>query len=220
MLRRLVSVLTAGVLLGLAAVPVSASHHERSELCASIDGVTSRSGIVLVGTWGPSDVLRITGHDPVGSPTAITISVEIGSANWHVVASAPFPGPLEVWPESVASGYDRVLFDVDQDDATLTFECAHWTDWDTDLDGVFDDRDRCLGTVWPDVFPERKADRYAADQSGTLRSLTSATTFALRETGGCSARQIIAGAGLGKGHQRYGLSKEALEAWIASLGTP
>jgi len=36
------------------------------------------------------------------------------------------------------------------------------------------------------------------------------------DTGGCSAAQIIDAAGLGTGHQRFGIMQSALIDWIAS----
>ncbi|MDR6905074.1 hypothetical protein J2X63_000760 [Agromyces sp. 3263] len=46
---------------------------------------------------------------------------------------------------------------------------------------------------------------------------TGAVRYTLDETGGCSAEQIIAAAGLGKGHMKHGISVGAMRKWIASL---
>lgn len=46
---------------------------------------------------------------------------------------------------------------------------------------------------------------------------TGAVRYTLDETGGCSAEQIIAAAGLGKGHMKHGISAGAMRKWIASL---
>lgn len=89
-------------------------------------------------------------------------------------------------------------------------------DSDEDLDGVTDADDLCPGTV-PDTFPQLMENRYSYDGTSLVSGLSSNQPHAIQETGGCSASQIIAALGLGEGHERFGLSRSSLEAWIAGL---
>jgi len=87
---------------------------------------------------------------------------------------------------------------------------------DEDHDGVLDGDDVCPGTV-TDGFPQLMANRYSYDGTALVSGRSSNPPHTIQETGGCSATQIIAAMGLGPGHQRFGLSRSALEAWIAAL---
>lgn len=87
---------------------------------------------------------------------------------------------------------------------------------DEDNDGVPDGDDQCPGTV-PDAFPELKANRYAYDGTALVSGHPHNPSRTIQETGGCSAAQIIEAMGLGAGHEKFGLSRSALEAWIAGV---
>ena len=88
---------------------------------------------------------------------------------------------------------------------------------DTDSDGVADVDDVCPGTVLPDQPTKGlKKNRFAASIDG-FASTDGVVVATLADTGGCSATQIIAAAQLGGGHTKFGLSRSALDAWIASL---
>jgi hypothetical protein len=87
---------------------------------------------------------------------------------------------------------------------------------DEDQDGVLDADDVCPGTV-TDAFPQLKANRYTYDGTALESGLTNNPSHTIQETGGCSAMQIITAMGLGAGHYRFGLSRSALEAWIAAI---
>jgi subtilisin family serine protease len=93
-------------------------------------------------------------------------------------------------------------------------------DTDNDNDGIDDDEDRCAGTVLGDADrpDELKKNRYYADVDGVFVDAEgNEAGFDVADTGGCSATQIIEAAGLGIGHQRFGLTASALIAWTASL---
>ena len=93
-------------------------------------------------------------------------------------------------------------------------------DTDNDNDGIDDDEDRCAGTVLGDADrpDELKKNRYYADVDGVFVDAEgNEAGFDVADTGGCSATQIIEAAGLGTGHQRFGLTASALIAWTASL---
>lgn len=89
-------------------------------------------------------------------------------------------------------------------------------DPDGDLDGVIDADDLCPETV-VDTFPQLMDNRYSYDGTALVSGLSSNQPHTIQETGGCSASQIIAATGLGGSHERFGLLRSKLEAWIASL---
>lgn len=93
---------------------------------------------------------------------------------------------------------------------------------DTDGDGVLDADDRCPGTVLPDQpTVGLTGARFAAQADGTFDSGVDGFdgVFTLDDTAGCSGTQIIAAQGLGAGHTKFGVSRSALEAFVASLWT-
>lgn len=89
-------------------------------------------------------------------------------------------------------------------------------DPDEDLDGVPDPDDLCPGTV-TDSFPQLSEKRYSYDGTGLVSGLAGNPQYTIQQTGGCSAMQIIAAMGLGAGHEKFGLTRGALEEWIAAL---
>jgi hypothetical protein len=100
----------------------------------------------------------------------------------------------------------------------VLFADGNVVDTDADDDGVPDASDVCPGTVLPDNIRDLQRNRYAADAQGVFRDRRGTSSgYTVTDTGGCSARQIVAAAGLGKGQLKYGLSRSALEAWIAGL---
>ena len=102
--------------------------------------------------------------------------------------------------------------------ATWVVSCTPAPDPDADDDGVADSADACPGTVLPDVIPELKVNRFAANADGAFVDAKGAPSgYTIADTGGCSATQIAAAAGLGSGHSRYGITRSALDAWVASL---
>ena len=42
-------------------------------------------------------------------------------------------------------------------------------------------------------------------------------SYTIQDTAGCSAAQIIAGLGLGKGHTKFGVSINAMDEWVAQV---
>ncbi|MEE8525997.1 MAG: right-handed parallel beta-helix repeat-containing protein [Thermoanaerobaculia bacterium] len=91
---------------------------------------------------------------------------------------------------------------------------------DSDGDGVLDTVDVCPGTAIPEAVPTRRFGKnrwalmdgtdfeQAPPQAGSKRSFT--TT----DTGGCSCEQIVAVAGLGGGHLKFGCSTSVMLAWV------
>ena len=62
-----------------------------------------------------------------------------------------------------------------------------------------------------------KPNHYWSTSDAGFVDRTGAIGYTLEETGGCSAEQIIAAAGLGKGHMKHGISVGAMTQWVASL---
>jgi dienelactone hydrolase len=130
--------------------------------------------------------------------------------------------------------YDEVLCPHPDDSATFSdarSTCPFTPD--TDGDGVTDPFDHCPDTVLPDVVSGPPANakatpmaaavqehRFAATEDGrfvTASGVDSGLTVA--DTGGCSAAQIVDGLELGQGHAKFGVTRDALDDWIASLTT-
>lgn len=92
-------------------------------------------------------------------------------------------------------------------------------DPDVDGDSVANVDDVCPGTPPQDIEPDQwRKNRYIADEngdfvdpSGRLAGLTVA------DTGGCSGSQIIETASLGRGHERFGITRSALLGWVEGL---
>ena len=86
---------------------------------------------------------------------------------------------------------------------------------DADSDGVLDVDDACTDTVLPDQpLVELKPNRFAANADGEFIDGTGEPAgITLEDTAGCSAAQVIAAAGLGAGHSKFGISKGVLMAW-------
>ena len=86
---------------------------------------------------------------------------------------------------------------------------------DADSDGVLDVDDACADTVLPDQpLVELKPNRFAANADGEFIDGTGEPAgITLEDTAGCSAAQVIAAAGLGAGHSKFGIPKGVLMAW-------
>lgn len=90
---------------------------------------------------------------------------------------------------------------------------------DADGDGVLDVDDHCAGTVLPeDVPPTPKKNRFYANSEGNfVDGEGNLAGISVTDTGGCSGIQIIEAMGLGQGHTDQGITRGALEEWIAGL---
>ena len=94
-------------------------------------------------------------------------------------------------------------------------------DSDDDNDGVDDETDACPDTRLGDADrPDRlRANRYYANADGVFVDADgNEAGYTVADTGGCSASQIIEAAGLGKGHQKFGITGSSLDDWVASQG--
>ena len=85
--------------------------------------------------------------------------------------------------------------------------------------------DVCPGTEMPESVPTRHlgVNRFAlVDADGVFDTTPPpgnnggpGVTFTIEDTAGCSCEQIIEALGLGKGHEKFGCSISAMEAWVA-----
>ena len=101
--------------------------------------------------------------------------------------------------------------------------------FDSDGDGVADDKDLCADTVIPEAsVPESghlNPNHYAVLTAGGIFTRGEPrgngggadTEFSLTDTRGCSCEQIIETMGLGEGHRKYGCSRGIMLEWLASL---
>ncbi|MCV0403586.1 MAG: hypothetical protein K5924_07715 [Chloroflexi bacterium] len=218
-MRRLLFLVGAGLLVATFSGPVAAA--ERTEHCAGLESFSSSAA--------PSPSLSLDDLDlaageririeftPWDVPASAWLALtHTGTGVFEFVAGSA-PGPLEVTVP--ATGRYDLDFHADALVLlTVTCDAAPDTDTDTDGDGILDAVDLCADTVLPDVFPKYDAKRYKADTAGELTARKS-PTYTLADTGGCSATQIINAMNLGSGHLKYGLSRSALEQWIASVGS-
>lgn len=93
---------------------------------------------------------------------------------------------------------------------------------DQDEDGVPDVLDVCPDTAIPESAPTRRlgVNRWALGAGDGVFDTTlprgggPSISFTIEETGGCSCEQIIEALNLGKGHEKFGCSISAMEAWV------
>jgi hypothetical protein len=88
---------------------------------------------------------------------------------------------------------------------------------DADGDGVPDTEDQCPGTdLAADTAPtDLKKNRMWSDADGVFYFGDGTPAgITVEDTGGCSASQVIAAAGLGLGHERFGISSSAMDAYL------
>ena len=92
-------------------------------------------------------------------------------------------------------------------------------DSDDDNDGVADTDDVCAETVLPQDRPvQAKKNRFYANASGQfVDGEGNLAGISVVDTGGCSGIQIIEAMELGQGHVNQGITRGALETWMASL---
>jgi len=166
---------------------------------AAATGVTAGQVYAIV---LPPDLVTNDDVDPTYRWPGPFADLYAGGVTWDLYCGFPTWQPYS----GMAAGWDRT-FRTYVDAATPA---------DADLDGVLDADDVCPGTV-TDAFPRLMDNRYSYDGTGLVSGLLSNPPHTIQETGGCSAVQIITAMGLGRGHERFGLSRSALEAWIAAL---
>jgi hypothetical protein len=171
------------------------------------DGTISADDMVVTGTpvIFTSEVYVYEDHD-----VTAMLTPEVISAGWAGFSLRAEPPIFEGTGSAHGFNCPTMLF---YPILTINYVVG---DPDEDADGVVDTEDACPGSV-PDAFPELKQNRYSYDGTGLVSGLASNPPYTIEQTGGCSATQIIGAMGLGHAHKRFGLSRSALEAWIAAL---
>lgn len=97
---------------------------------------------------------------------------------------------------------------------------------DSDADGVPEDLDVCAGTDIPESVPTvaLRVNRFALVDTDDIFDTRPPVgrgprdTYTLSDTAGCSCEQILEALGLGRGHEKFGCSNEAMRDWIALVG--
>jgi len=204
---------------------------------------TTESLSVQIRAGDPSGAVLATASVPAASiplePTFAWVQVSFGTPA-TVIAGATYaivlpPGPFTettdptyLWTLAFADVYVNGVAWDHYDDTGVWQSYFYGSDRtfrtyvdisappDEDHDGVLDADDVCPGTV-TDAFPQLMPNRYSYDRTELVSGHPKNPPRSIQETGGCSAMQIIAAMGLGAGHERFGLSRSALEAWIAAL---
>jgi len=92
-------------------------------------------------------------------------------------------------------------------------------DPDTDGDGVLDTDDLCPATTLNDPPDQLRKNRFAADAEGMFVDVNGTESgFSVIDTFGCDEDQIIEIAGLGKGHDRFGITTSAILDFMTMNG--
>jgi hypothetical protein len=150
-------------------------------------------------TLTPGDVYKIV-LTPVGAEICVdpSGSYSFGALTLCLADGSCILPPEDLWFRTYAAGPNA--------------------DADADGDGVSDADDVCPGTDLPDGILQLKVNRFAANTVGVfVDAKRTPSGYTIADTGGCSATQIIAAAGLGKAHARFGVTRSALDTWVASL---
>lgn len=154
-----------------------------------------------------------------GTPTEIAMRVSDDPPAFEVVVvdTDGFPGTVTY--AIPADGTYLVNWTSFDANVTWTVNCtAPPPPADEDGDSVPDSADVCPGTV-PDTPTEGlRGARFALTGTTFDSGLDQFDgMYTIFDTGGCSGAQIVELMGLGVGHLKFGISKSALEAFIASL---
>ena len=183
--------------------PVMPSEWSATSACG--DGVCQQSGVIPENCINCSlDCDAITDSDGDGTPDGCDLCAA---------------DPAKTEPGACGCGIADTDGDGDQL-ADCVDTCPLDPFNDADGDGVCGNIDLCPGTELPDEpTVELWGNRFAAKVDGTFDAGKGKFDglYTLENTQGCSATQIIALEGLGQRHTQYGISKSALEAFIASL---
>lgn len=206
-----ITTLPAGATITSATLALSHAYGNASETIAMYgypgDGTISDADMVVT---GPS--VTFASATPVYEDHDVTalLTPEVIASGWAGFSLRAEP-PVFVDPGSAHAFECPTMLHF----PVLTIEYIT-EDPDEDLDGVVDADDLCPGTV-TDAFRQLMDNRYSYDGTALVSGLSGNPPHTIQETGGCSAMQIIAAMDLGAGHARHGLSRSALEAWIAAL---
>ncbi len=163
-----------------------------------------------------------------GVPGGANIAFTVGSGvevtfSWDSATNVP-----SVAVRSPDGDGDGVADDVDNCPGTANADQADFDgdalgdacDPDDDGDGVPDVIDRCPASdLAGDTAPahQRKNRMWSNDNGVFLFGDGSPTGVTVTHTGGCSATQVIEAVGLGRGHEKFGISKGAMRHYLRSI---
>jgi hypothetical protein len=213
---------------GVTASPTTALEPEdtRSAGCQALDALAPFEVLDRWQFWvsqfpvvvGETISVQVTAVDQATRELRAILDLRRGNLDFGDI-----PGTLSavVSADTVSAGLvDIVFFSISDEDpvtATLDWSCEAPTPppppVDTDGDGVPDNVDACPGTV-ADAAAVRQ-NRFRMNSEGNFVDSVGTIAATVADTRGCSAAQIIAAAGLGNGHTNFGITRSALDDWIA-----
>ncbi len=138
-----------------------------------------------------------------------------GAAAWHI--NADEPSALDYNDYNQASLLSPDPYRASDHDAVVIGLFN-----DEDDDGVWDTIDACPATVIPEAPPTKGLgnNRFALlDDDGVFDTTEGGgpgVSFTIHDTAGCSCEQIIAAAGLGNGHTKFGCSIGEMRDWVSA----
>ena len=151
------------------------------------------------------------------SESGAVVAQDTAGGWWLLAGGGEGPGDADADADGVDDAADNCPSVANADQADLDSDGAgDACDADVDGDGVANASDACPGTEL-DARPTDGArrNRYYANGEGVfVDGVGAASGYTVADTGGCSGRQIVAAAGLGAGHLRFGVTRSALEDWI------
>jgi hypothetical protein len=196
---------------GLAVAPAaSASAVEPSDGCAELNNPIHDQQDTSIGTqlnglsFDAGDVVTTTSNNhPSNFPFYAELTIAVGGEFNNPIYSMDTPGTLEHTFDGTEDGVAWIVEGFfGSSPVSIEVSCVPAAPADGDGDGVPDADDLCADTN---------------DDPAPARLKHNRSWPAASDTFGCSASQIIAVAGLGKGHTKFGISKGALKDWIASV---
>jgi hypothetical protein len=213
-------ILTALVLV-FAALPAVAMAEALSAGCADANTNTdydgSYNGALITDGFNAGEVLTLSAE----GGTAVEMELQV---DFIVVASASIPGEI-AWTFDVPAAF--VQWGPLPGGTVTTWDVSCGLDGgdpppplpDEDGDGVLDADDACPGTTLGDPPDEPMKNRfYYNTETGTFVDGEGTDSgIDIAATAGCDEDQIIDALELGNGHERFGLTKGALQDWLDSL---
>lgn len=197
--------------------------------------------VLTLARGGPEAIVTLNlfaGDGTVGAPNAtqqVSFPDEFADVRRTITLDAPFPvvageqysfefegipacqNQAHVYGASGYAGGTLFYDDTTSPGSDLAFAITIETTADADGDGVPDVLDRCAATTFS-AGPGLKPNHVWATSAEGFVDRHETVLFTLADTDGCSAEQIIADAGLGKGHAKHGIPLGAIRDWIAALG--
>lgn len=193
---------------------------EWSTLSACGDGVCQCDGVIPEGVRNcPHDCATATDTDSDGTPDRCD-GCPSDSAKVEPGLCGCGQSEVDTDGDGLADCIDNCPLAVNDDQGDHDLDGrGDVCDADADGDTVADDGDLCPWSVLNDPPDEWKKNRYAVDAQGWFVDVTGMPSgFTIAATFGCGEDQIIQMLGLGNAHERFGITRSALIAFIEAFG--